>query len=154
MCIIIKVKKELSSLSYEKELIRALKECIEIPSVIDENHSTTPYGKEINNALTYFLSLGDKMGFVTKNINSQCGVIEYGDGEESIGILVHCDVVPSGSGWKTNPFELVEEGGKLYGRGTIDDKGPALATLFALKRIKDKGIAGKRKVKFIIGTDE
>lgn len=100
------------------------------------------------------MDLGKSYGFNTRNLNGQVGLIEYGTGEESMGILVHCDVVPAGNGWDTDPFELTRIEGKLFGRGTIDDKGPALACLHGMKQLRDSGFEPNRKIQMIIGTDE
>lgn len=64
-------------------------------------------------------------------------------------------MVPAGEGWTvTEPFEPVEKDGKLYGRGTADDKGPAVAALYAMRAIKELGIPVKKNVRLILGTDE
>lgn len=69
------------------------------------------------------------------------------------GIVGHLDVVPEGEGWKHKPFELTIEDGKLYGRGTIDDKGPMMASLYAMKAVKENTKINKR-VRLIIGLNE
>lgn len=69
------------------------------------------------------------------------------------GIVGHLDVVPEGEGWKHKPFELTIEDGKLYGRGTIDDKGPMMASLYAMKAVKENAKVNKR-VRLIIGLNE
>ena len=51
-----------------------------------------------------------------------------------VGIIGHLDVVPEGEGWTYPPFELTIRDDILYGRGTIDDKGPVIASLYAIKR--------------------
>ena len=71
-----------------------------------------------------------------------------------IGILVHLDVVPEGSGWTYPPYGGEIHDGRIYGRGAIDNKGPAMAALFALKSLKDAGIKFNRRVRVIFGTDE
>ena len=43
---------------------------------------------------------------------------------------------------------------KIYGRGAIDDKGPAIGALYAMKAVKDSGIKLNKKVRMIFGTDE
>jgi len=69
------------------------------------------------------------------------------------GIVGHLDVVPEGEGWKHKPFELTIEDGKIYGRGTIDDKGPMMASLYAMKAVKENAKINKR-VRLIIGLNE
>lgn len=135
-------------------LIKDLEDYIKIASVIGEEEEGSPYGAEISKALDYMLKKGADYGFQVKNLDNQVGLIEYGQGEEALGILVHCDVVPAGNGWTYNPFELTSVEGKLYGRGVVDNKGPALACLHAMKALKDSAVTTKRKVQMIIGTDE
>lgn len=69
-------------------------------------------------------------------------------------MLCHLDVVPAGDGWQSDPFTLLKKDGKLFGRGAIDDKGPAVATLFALRAVKELGLPIRENVRFIFGTDE
>ena len=55
-------------------------------------------------------------------------------------VLLHTDTVPAGSPsvWKRPPFEPTEEGGRLYGRGVLDDKGPLSASFAALRLLKER----------------
>ncbi len=53
----------------------------------------------------------------------------------------HMDVVPAGEGWNTDPFTVVEKDGKLYGRGTLDNKGPLASILVAAAIIEELGLA-------------
>ena len=64
------------------------------------------------------------------------------------------DVVPAGSGWKTDPYKPEIIDGKLYARGSSDDKGPTMACYYGLKIIKDLGLPVSKRVRFVIGTDE
>ena len=52
----------------------------------------------------------------------------------------HMDVVPAGEGWDTDPYEVVEKDGFLYGRGTLDNKGPLASILAAALALKETGI--------------
>ena len=122
----------------KNEIIETVCDLIKFPSVSDETeNSTYPFGEECNNILNYILDLGKSMGFRTKNIDGYCGYIEFGEGEKLLGIIGHLDVVPSGDGWMTPPFYATIKNGKIYGRGAIDDKGPVIASLYAMKAIKD-----------------
>ena len=78
----------------------------------------------------------------------------FSPAEERIAVLGHLDVVPTGDGWTKPPFEGLIENGRIYGRGTNDDKGPALASLFAMKAIRDAGIPLKKGIRLILGCDE
>lgn len=138
------------------EFVKEICELVKIPSVLEEapESVTAPFGEPIKQSLDYVLELGQKMGFKTKNIANVAGHIEYGEGEEIIGVLCHVDVVPADGVWKYPPFSATIEGDKIYGRGTQDDKGPTICSLFALKMIKDMNIKLNKKVRLIIGTDE
>lgn len=113
-----------------------------------------PFGPGPSLAMLEFLNVGQADGFETKNFDNYVGEILYGQGEETLGIFVHTDVVPAGEGWTNPPYEPVIKEKKLYARGTQDNKGPALAAYYALKILKELEVPFYKKVKFIIGTDE
>lgn len=142
--------------SRKDELMEDLYSLIRIDSVKDLENKTDdmPVGPGPAKALHKFLEIGERDGFITKNIENVAGHIEYGEGDETLGVLAHVDVVPTGDGWDTDPFEPVIKDGKLYARGSSDDKGPAIAAYYALKIIKDLGLPVSKKVRYIIGTDE
>ncbi|MDE6104766.1 MAG: M20/M25/M40 family metallo-hydrolase [Clostridia bacterium] len=114
-----------------------------------------PFGKETADCLDWFLKLAASFGFETKNYEGYAGEVIFGEGEE-FAILAHLDVVPAGSGWTHEPFggEIDYKNEKIWGRGTMDDKGPAVCALLALKALKDKGFAPKKKIKLIVGCNE
>ena len=141
----------------EKDFQQALAQLIEIPSVINETEGDTPFGKNIDLALKKTLEICGQLGFSTYyDPKGYYGYAEIGNGEEMIGILGHLDVVPAGSNeeWVTPPFQAKIKDGKMYGRGTQDDKGPTLAALFATKALMNLGITFNKRVRFIFGTDE
>lgn len=140
--------------SLKDEIIAETCNLINIPSVSEEtNNPNMPFGKYANKALDYALNLGNKLGFRTKNIDGYCGYIEFGEGGTLLGIIGHLDVVPSGDGWNTPPFEATIKDNKIYGRGAIDDKGPVVASLYAMKAIKDN-ININCRVRLILGINE
>lgn len=140
----------------KEQLMDDLKAIIRIDSVRDLEHKTKqlPLGPGPAEALAKFLEIGERDGFITKNIENVAGHIEFGEGDETLGVLAHVDVVPTGDGWDTDPFDPVIKDGKLYARGSSDDKGPAMAAYYALKIIKELELPVSKKVRFIIGTDE
>lgn len=137
------------------EILNTICELIKIPSIsIESSDSSKPFGEECDKALQYTLDLAKSMGFKTKNIDGYCGYIEFGEGEEMLGIIGHLDVVPAGDGWtKCEPFNPVIEDDRLYGRGAIDDKGPVVASLYAMKYVMDK-IKPNKRVRLILGLNE
>ncbi len=138
----------------QDELIKTLQGLIRIRSVEDKPIQDKPFGKGIHEALMYMLNKGKALGLEVKNVDNYAGHVEIGEGKDILGILAHLDVVPEGSGWQYDPFggEIVD--GKIYGRGTVDDKGPAVAVLYGMKAIKDSGIKLSKRVRLILGTDE
>ena len=143
----------------DNELIRNLQELIKIPSIYEEsNNPKEPFGKNTVKALNYVLDLGQKLGFRTKNIDEYCGYIEFGSGDELIGIVGHLDVVPEGENWTYPPFEAQIVDNKIYGRGSIDDKGPVMASLYAMKAVMDycnkNSISINKRVRLILGLNE
>lgn len=139
-------------------IIKTFRQLLQIPSVLDEKTSTSkmPFGKSINDALEYMLDLGKKDGFEVYNDDGYAGTITYktGNHQKSVGILCHLDVVPAGNNWEYPPYEAKIVDNKIYARGTTDDKGPTIASYYALKFIKDANIKLKNEIKIILGTDE
>ncbi len=139
---------------YEDDIIKSVQEIIRIKSVEQAEQEDMPFGEGPFRALECALNLGEKLGFNTKNIDNYAGHAEIGDGDEVVGILAHVDVVPEGSGWTYPPFSAEIHDGKIFGRGTIDDKGPAIAAMYAMKALKESGVDLTRKIRIIFGTNE
>jgi succinyl-diaminopimelate desuccinylase len=138
------------------ELIKSLINLLQIDTVLVEQpeNKEAPFGEGIKEALLYVLQLGESMGFKTKNVDNIAGHIEYGEGEEIIGVLCHLDVVPAGDGWRYPPFSGTVEDDKIFARGALDDKGPLMSSLYALKVLKDSNVKINKRIRLIIGTDE
>lgn len=113
-----------------------------------------PFGPEVRKMLDKALSDAEEMGFETKNFDGYAGHIAMGSGEQTMGILAHLDIVPAGDGWTHDPFGGEIENGRFYARGAIDDKGPAMAALYAMRAVRDAGVEMKDGVRLILGCDE
>ena len=142
--------------SMHDEMIDTLQKWIRVPSVKGEAAPGAPFGKEVRSMLDMALADCEQMGFKTQNFDGYIAHADLGEGsdEDALAILAHLDVVPEGDGWKYPPYGAVIENGRMYGRGTSDDKGPAVAALYAMKAVKDVGIPLRRKVRLILGCDE
>ena len=102
--------------SLKNDIVRETCNLINIPSVsIETQNPDMPFGEGAKKALDYALNLGNCLGFRTKNIDNYCGYIEFGEGENLLGIIGHLDVVPSGDGWDTPPFSSTIKNGKIFG---------------------------------------
>ena len=139
---------------YKKEMIETLKGFIKIKSVKSGALPNMPYGKGIFDALMYAQSTAERMDLDCVNLFGHLAYVDYGDGDEMLGILTHVDVVPQGEEWTMPAFEGVEKDGRIYGRGAIDDKGPAVAALYAIKALSDNCAQLNKKVRLIFGADE
>ncbi len=147
---------------YFDEVVSSIVEAVKFDSSMKPSENGYPFGEENAKCLEWFLSLANSFGFETHNYDNYVGEVVFGDGKD-FAVLAHLDVVPAGSGWKYPPFEGVinsdiSDGGmedkKIWGRGTMDDKGPAVSVLYALKALKDEGFMPKRTVKLIVGCNE
>lgn len=140
--------------SHKGEMVRDLAELVAIPSAKGDAERTAPFGEEPRRALYKMKELCDRMGFRTEVYGEAVLCADYGESPE-LGILAHLDVVPAqADNWDTDPFTLTDKGGVLFGRGAIDDKGPAVAALWALNAVKELGVPLKKGVRLIFGTDE
>jgi succinyl-diaminopimelate desuccinylase len=138
------------------DLIKDLQGLLQIKSVLDEENVTeeAPLGQGIKDALQFMLDLGEQDGFTTKNVGNLAGHLEMGKGDELVGVLGHVDVVPEGDGWSVDPYSGVVKDGKIYARGSSDDKGPTIAAYYGMKIVKELGLPLSKRVRLIIGTDE
>ncbi|MFB5663807.1 dipeptidase PepV [Alteribacillus sp. HJP-4] len=142
--------------SRKEEIINTTIEFLSIPSILDDSTKAKgePFGRDVKEALEYLLQKGEKDKFFVKNLDGYAGHIQLGNTSEYVGVLCHVDVVPAGSGWSGDPFTPRIEEGKIYARGAVDDKGPAVAAYYAMKLIQDLGLPLHRSVRLILGTDE
>lgn len=137
------------------ELLEDLKELIRIDSSRTDALPGMPYGEGPAKALAKGEELFGKYGFKCTRCDGRAIAADLNDLPAGLDILAHLDVVPGGSGWTVStPFEPVVKDGRIYGRGSSDDKGPALAALFAMRAVKELGVPMKSNVRLILGGDE
>ncbi len=138
------------------ELLATVAESVRIESVKAEASPGMPFGEAVHEALEHALGVGERLGFEVGRLGGYAGWIDYGRGEELIGVLSHVDVVPVGkeSDWNHPPFGAEIADGFMYGRGTADDKGPLFSSLYGLKAMRDAGLRTSKRIRFVLGTDE
>lgn len=141
-------------LELQDDIIASIQQSIRIDSIKGEPEEGAPYGKGPRAALDDALALGERLGFKTGNVGNRVGWVEIGEGEEMVGVLGHLDVVPLGEGWIHPAFGAEIHDGVLYGRGVLDDKGPTIGAIWALKAIQDLGLKLDRRIRVLFGTDE
>lgn len=139
----------------KEELIKASQEVVRIKSIEEEGKPGMPFGEGVSKALDKALEISASLGFRTyKEEEGYYGYAEYGEGEDYVAVLGHMDVVPEGDNWIHPPYGAEIHDGKMFGRGTLDDKAPTMAALFGLKAIKDLNMPLSKKVRVIFGTNE
>ncbi len=149
------LKKESAMDKLFDQAVNSISEIIKFDSSQKPPESNYPFGKETADCLNYFLTLASSFGFETKNYDNYAGEVTFGKGED-FAILVHLDVVPAGTGWTHEPFggEIDSVNEKVWGRGAMDDKGPAIIALYCMKALKDEGFIPKKRIKLIAGCNE
>ena len=141
-------------MDYKQEMIEKLRDLVAINSVQGEPAPNAPFGEGPRKALDYALSLCESLGFRVKDVDGYCGWAEIGEGE-LFGVLAHLDTVPfEKDGWKRPPLSCDILDGEIYGRGVVDDKGPFINALYAVKALLDEGKTPCKRIRFILGCNE
>lgn len=147
---------------HKEEMFRDLQTLVRIRSV-DElgiQGEPLPFGEGVQQVFAEMLAIGQREGFETFNADNYGGHIQWkadaedGKEPEVMAILGHLDVVPEGSGWAFEPYSAEIRDGRMYGRGTSDNKGPLVAALYAMKAIKEAGYVPRKTIRMILGLDE
>lgn len=148
--------KKMAKATYEDAAL-ALARLVSIDSVDDPSTKKegAPFGEGVKKALDYVAALGEQYGFQIDRCDGYCTELSYGDDNGPlIGVYAHADVVPATGEWKSDPFKPVIREGRMWGRGTSDDKGPLIAALYAIKALKDNGLIRGYKVRLVAGGNE
>ena len=139
--------------SQKSRFVSDLKRLVDIRSVREEPLPGKPFGEGPARALAEAEKIAAKHGFTVRNFDNYAGEIQFGDAPDLM-LLAHLDVVSEGDGWTRAPYDMTEENGCLYGRGTTDDKGPAVACLYALEVVRELYGAPKTGVRLVLGCGE
>ena len=141
--------------NHESEMIEDLKSLIRIPSEKQAAEPGKPFGAPAAEALAQGIEILEKYGFAVTNYDNYAIAADFNQEEKGLDILAHLDVVPAGEGWQeTDPFTPLIKEGKMFGRGTADDKGPAIAAIYAMRAVKELGYPLKKNVRLVLGSDE
>ena len=139
----------------QQTLVDAVCRLVAIDSVEGEPAPGAPFGPGPAAALDEALKLVEEWGLSATNHEGYVGTADLNDQEDALHILGHLDVVAPGEGWTvTAPYSPKVVGDMIYGRGTDDDKGPLVASLLAMKAVKDLGIPLTKNCRCILGTNE
>lgn len=140
-----------------EEVVADIKKLVEIPSFEEPEKAApgAPFGPGPKQALEESLAMAESMGLQPHNVDGYMGYADLpGQTDTQLGIIGHVDVVPAGPGWHFEPFEMLRKDGYLVGRGTLDDKGPLVTILHALKLFADLCPDRRYTVRYLFGANE
>ena len=137
-----------------ENIIRDIGRLVAVNSVEGPAEPDAPFGRGPKQALELGLEIARELGLEAVNCGDRIGYGGIGDSEDYIATITHLDIVPVGEGWSGDPFTLRQRDGYLIGRGVMDDKGPSVLCLYALKYLKDRNIPLKYSVRALLGTNE
>lgn len=138
-------------------ILRDITRICAVPSVEGAPEPGAPFGKGPRAALDKGLEIAAELGLDTHNAEGYIGWAQTGpiaDGQKFLATITHVDVVPEGNGWDADPYTVRVREGWLLGRGVADDKGPSILCLYALKYLKDNGVALRYPVRALLGANE
>ena len=136
------------------DMLSDLGKIMKINSVRSESKDGAPYGVESRAVLSLAQSMLEDRGFDVSVFEDMMITAEYGPAPVIMGILAHLDIVDVGDGWDSDPLELVEKDGVLYGRGVVDNKGPSVAAMYALYCARELYPQLTHGVQIILGSGE
>lgn len=139
------------------QVLDDIAELVRHPSIADSSQAApgAPFGPQVRGALDCALGIARRLGYQTGDDE---GYVGWGDipgkQEAQIATIAHVDVVPAGPGWATEPFAMERREGWLLGRGVIDDKGPAVLSLYAGAFFLHEGMVPRYTFRALLGCDE
>lgn len=113
-----------------------------------------PYGQGVHDALCEAEKIARELGLRVRPCDGHAITVTASDKPDELALLAHLDVVPVGKGWKYPPFDGTIEDGKIYGRGSADDKGPAIVSLYALAAAAEINPHMSKGARVILGGAE
>lgn len=148
--------------AHREEMLRDIAALVAIPSVSEPCKGKYPYGEHCARVLDTALEISAGYGFDVQNHEYHCGTArlpgtagnENGAAAREIGVFAHLDIVPEGGGWTGDPFRMEERDGWMVGRGVADNKGPAIAGLYAARCLRDLGIKLRHDLLLWFGCNE
>ncbi|WP_313334712.1 M20/M25/M40 family metallo-hydrolase, partial [Comamonas sp.] len=147
-------------LTQEHQVLSSITQMVALPTVRDpkvpphESPAIIDFGRMVE-------KMAQDFGLQYRNVDNRIFEVTLpGKGTEEFGILTHADVVPVVpaewvvDGQQLDPFKVTRVGDKLYGRGTIDDKGSIATVLYAMKAVKQSQLPLQRSIRLMIETTE
>ena len=142
-------------LDHKEEMLEDLMELMRIDSSLAPAEEGAPFGPGARSCFDKAAEIIRRCGFAVTNYDYYALAADFSDREKKLDVLCHLDVVPGQEGWQvTDPFTPRLTDGRLYGRGAMDDKGPAIASLYAMRAIRELDLPMNQSIRLILGGDE
>ncbi|MFV0399000.1 MAG: Sapep family Mn(2+)-dependent dipeptidase [Oscillospiraceae bacterium] len=142
---------------HRDRLVRDTCRLVNIESISDAASEIKPFGQGCRDAVDTYLDMGREYGLDARNHDYYVAEL-FAPGQEKaekrIGLLAHLDVVPAGEGWTYPPFAATVWEGQIIGRGSQDNKGPAMAAMYTVLCLRDLGIPLRHGLCALAGTNE
>lgn len=140
---------------HREKFLEDIMTLVRIPSISAPGGGQYPFGEGCARVLDAALAMGERMGFEAENHEYRCGsILMPGTEKGEVGMFAHLDVVPPGDGWKNPPCSPYIKDGWLYGRGSCDNKGPAVTALYAMLFLREMGFKPRRTIRLFLGCSE
>ena len=136
------------------ELAQTTIRLVNIKSVKEDPLPGAPFGAGPRAVLDEVLKMGDEAGFFGTDYGVAVASLSMKEGQPDLGIWLHGDVVPEGSGWIYEPYNAIEYKGCIIGRGATDNKGQLAAIYHLFKIFKKLGIELKYNPAMYVGSNE
>ncbi len=138
-----------------EEVVADITRLVAIPSIEGDPAPGAPFGTEPLRAMHCALGIAKRLGFSVRDDEGYVGIADLpGESDKVIAMIGHVDVVPVADSWDTDPFTVVRREGYLLGRGTLDDKGPVVVGLYALKFFAERDGRAPYTLRMIVGSNE
>ena len=141
--------------AHAQEMAQDILRLIRVNSARGPERPDMPYGEGPAAALALGAELMRQHGLRVQSFQNRVVTGDATPHARHLDILAHLDVVPGGQDWTVcEPFDPVIREGVVYGRGASDDKGPAMAALYAIRAVRETGVPLSKNVRLILGSDE
>ncbi len=139
---------------HEADIRRDMGRLVSVNSVEGKPEPDAPFGRGPREALDLALTIARELGLKAVNCENRIGYAQIGETEDYLATITHLDIVPAGEGWSGDPFTLRERENYLIGRGIMDDKGPSVLCLYALKYLAQAQIPLRYSIRALLGCSE
>jgi predicted dipeptidase len=129
---------------------------VAVRSVEGPAEEGAPFGAGPRKALDTAVEIAGRLGLEAGNYGDRMGwaQVRGQSGDKYVATITHLDVVPEGDGWSSDPYKMRRRDGYMIGRGVMDDKGPSVLCLYALKYLAEKNVPLRYTMRALLGTAE